>query len=195
MDIIRHRVNLLSDLNQLPEGMGAEIDLRSFGEQIILNHEPFMPGALFGDFLDGWVKKERGVLILNPKEDGLESQILSLLQQFDVSNFFFLDLTLPTIVRLAVKQGISKIAVRVSEYEPIEGVLKLEGKVEWVWVDSFSGEPTDPILLETLKGKFKTCLVSPELQGFSPDLIPKFRSLIPNISAVCTKHPDRWGWK
>ncbi|HLB59385.1 MAG TPA: hypothetical protein VJL87_04815 [Bdellovibrionota bacterium] len=195
MDIVRHRINTLNDLKELPEGIGAEVDLRSFGEQIILNHEPFLSGDSFGDFLGVWVKKKRGVLILNPKEDGLEAQILSLLQQFDVSNFFFLDLTLPTIVRLAVKQGISKIAVRLSEYEPIEGVLKFAGHVEWVWVDSFSGEPTDPVLLKKLNGKFKTCLVSPELQGYSLDFITKFLSRSPYISAVCTKHPDRWGWK
>ena len=51
MEIIIHRVNLLKRLRKLPTFFGAEIDLRSKGSKLILNHEPDNKGDKFEDYL------------------------------------------------------------------------------------------------------------------------------------------------
>jgi hypothetical protein len=191
--IIRHRVNALSDLRALPAGHGAEIDLRTQGRNIILNHEPYEPGESFEAFCQVWAAdRNRGTLIVNPKEDGVESATLAILASRGIDDFFFLDLTIPTTVRLAVKEKMAKIAIRVSEYEPLEGALTFAGLCEWVWLDSFTGVAPSEELARELTKKFRVCLVSPELQKYPPDLIPNFRHLLPHLTAVCTKHPERW---
>ena len=43
---IRHRVNDIDSLIRTPKNMGVEIDIRSSGDDIILNHDPFQK-ALF----------------------------------------------------------------------------------------------------------------------------------------------------
>ena len=40
MEIIIHKVNSLNKLKTIPLRFGVEIDVRSYGSNIILNHEP-----------------------------------------------------------------------------------------------------------------------------------------------------------
>ncbi|MEK6706816.1 MAG: hypothetical protein AAB116_12105 [Candidatus Poribacteria bacterium] len=193
LQVIRHRVNQVIELQTLESGWGAEIDLRSRGDNIILTHDAFTGGDRFEDFLKKWVSGyQRGTLILNLKEDGLESEVLRLLKSHKIMNYFFLDLSLPTIVRLAIKENIRNIAIRVSEYEPIEFAMKFVGKVDWVWLDTFSGSLWNPALVKRLSKFFRVCLVSPELQQYPINRIAQFKSLLPCLSAVCTKVPREW---
>ena len=193
MTIIRHRVNTLDDLANLAPGLGAEIDLRSRGNDVILNHDAFAGGPLLDAYLETWASgPPRGTLILNSKEDGLEGPAVEMLARRGVDDFFFLDLTTPTTVRLATRQGIRAIAVRVSEFEPIDAAMRLAGLVDWAWIDSFTGEPPALSLVEALARHFRTCLVSPELPGFPADRIRAFRHLAPCLAAVCTKYPEAW---
>ena len=46
MEIIIHRINSLKELIKLPTDYGTEIDIRSQGSRLILNHEPFKDGSL-----------------------------------------------------------------------------------------------------------------------------------------------------
>ena len=41
MEYIIHRVNKIKTLNKIPKNFGTEIDIRSNGSKLILNHEPF----------------------------------------------------------------------------------------------------------------------------------------------------------
>ena len=87
---IRHRINTLAELSELSPGLGAEIDLRSHKSRVILNHEPFSDGPTFKQWIDLWVSvPNRGTLILNPKEDGLESEIIDILRAKNVEDWFF----------------------------------------------------------------------------------------------------------
>ena len=193
--IIRHRLNDLGDLRSLGRGLGAEVDLRSRGDRIVLNHEPFADGPDLEDFLDLWAAApDRGPLILNPKEDGLEGAALSACARRGIDDWFFLDLPMPTMVRLAVREGFRKIAVRVSAWEPADAALRFAGLADWAWLDCFDGVPPDPATAALLASRFRVCLVSPELQGCAPDRIPAFRPLAAAVHAVCTKHPRAWGW-
>lgn len=190
--LIRHRVNTLKELAQLTPGLGAEVDLRSRGEEIVLNHEPFQDGDKLADFLKLWTMAKRGTLILNPKEDGLEKWVIAALAAHKIEDYFFLDLPHPTIVRLTVKEGQPKVALRVSAYETVDSALTLAGKAGWVWLDCFDGKPPSAQVIAALKGKFKLCAVSPELHAFPKENIAAFLPLVPTLDAVCTKHPDLW---
>ncbi len=193
MEIIRHRVNTCAELTKVAPKWGCEIDLRTRGSEIILNHEAFADGDKFSDFAAAWATGgPRGTLILNPKEDGLEDKTLETLKRHRIENYFFLDLTLPTTVRLTMRESNRHVAVRVSEYESADNALRFAGKADWAWVDCFAGEPLPTAVFEALKGKFRLCLVSPELQGYPPSRIGSFLSLRTRLDAVCTKHPDIW---
>jgi hypothetical protein len=187
---IAHRINTVEQLCNVPEAYGVELDLRPDGEKIIVHHEPFQQGEDFEDWLKNY---HHSFIILNTKAEGMEDRLLQLMEKHDIKDYFFLDLSLPYLVKY-MKKGISKIAVRFSEYEPMEFVMNFAGKVEWVWIDCFTHFPLNMENYRILKENFKLCLVSPELQGYHTDKIAEFREQLKDmkIDAVCTKRPDLW---
>lgn len=194
MKIIAHRRNTRAELDTTEKKFGVEIDLRSWDNQLILQHDPFKPGESFESWLNGF---RHSTLILNVKEDGLENTILESLHERNIEDFFFLDLPFPSLVRMA-RQGESRCAVRISEFESIESAIRLSDFVDWVWIDSFrafSFQESD--LSPLVELGYQTCLVSPELQGKEPELsIPSICREISGweikLDAVCTKRPDLW---
>lgn len=193
MELVAHRVNTVDGLKKLPAACGAEIDIRSSGRKLVLAHEPFGEGDSLEDWLAAYNRSRPGCLVIfNPKEDGLDGEILRLAAAAGLNNFFLLDLSYPSIVRLAVYGGEKRIALRVSEYESAGSAAKLRGKVEWIWLDCFGGNPPDPMELFSLKKYFRVCVVSPELEGHPAERIPAFLKTAAQADAVCTKHPERW---
>lgn len=191
MKCIDHRINTLSQLAALPRNHGAEIDIRTYGQHLVLNHAPCQDGDSLVQFLDAY---RHQTLILNVKEDGLETQILDLLSQRAIHDFFFLDLSLPAAVKLA-RSGESRFAVRFSEFEPLEACLRFAGLAQWCWVDRFTTAPPDRAALALLKQHFKLCLVSPELQGREPTAeVRTIRNALEtlDVDAVCTDLPELW---
>ena len=53
-----------------------------------------------------------------------------------ISNFVLFDVTFPFIFKL-LKNSQKKLAIRVSKYEPIEGLFQLKNKPLWIWLDLF----------------------------------------------------------
>ena len=194
MNITAHRINKIEQLKALPNEYGAEVDIRSKGGQLIIHHDPFSDGEDFEE----WVKHyNHDMLILNVKEEGLEARLIKLMNDKEITNYFFLDQSFPFLIKWS-KAGERRCAVRVSEYEPIETALVLSKKIDWVWVDCFSKFPLTLAEYKALKSAgLKLCLVSPELQGRDPVMgITSMASfLIENhmvMDAVCTKRPDLW---
>ena len=191
---IAHRINDISQLKMTPYEMGVEIDIRSNGQDLILQHDPFKAGTNFYDWLKCY---QHQLIILNIKEEGLEERILSYLNEFNIKNYFFLDQSFPFLVKSA-RQGQRKSAVRVSEYESIKTVKNLAHDVNWVWIDYFTKFSLDPFEINELKQlDFKLCMVSPELQGYDPEIeISKLANLFNSsqiqLDAICTKRPDLW---
>ncbi len=194
MHTILHRINTIALLDKTPSNFGVEIDIRSNGKSLILHHDPFEQGELFED----WIKSyHHGTLILNVKEEGLESSVLKLVNQYKINDFFFLDQSFP-LLRKTANMRESRCAVRVSEYENIETVLSLSGMVDWVWVDCFTHFPLKKKEADQLTNAgFKLCLVSPELQGRKERThIIEFRRELKLLGikgdAICTKYADLW---
>jgi len=193
MEIIIHRVNTVKKLKEIPLIYGTEIDIRTFGSKLILNHEPFQEGELFEDYLNEY---RHGTLILNVKEAGFEDQILRMVRMHpQIKSYFLLDVEFPYLYR-ASQKGEHSISVRYSEVESIETVNNFIGKVDWVWIDTNTKLPIDDTNVNVLN-QFKKCLVCPERWG-QPNKIFAYRkkliSLNFELDAVMTseKFSNHW---
>ncbi len=165
MELVAHRLNRRAQLEQLPPHYGAEIDLRAEGGELILNHDPFRGGELFSQWLEGY---HHGLLVLNIKEAGIESEVIRMVEARGIRRFFLLDVEFPYIHR-ATRQGERRIAMRYSEEESIATVERYAGRAEWAWIDTISRLPLDPDTVQRL-APFKTCLVCPERWGRPEDI-------------------------
>ncbi|MBY0353701.1 hypothetical protein K2W90_05035 [Candidatus Babeliales bacterium] len=191
---IAHRVNTVEELEKLPQHCGVELDLRDAGDDLILAHDPFSTGQKFEDYLQHY---RHGLMILNIKSERIELRVLELLKKYNIQKYFFLDLSFPMIVLLS-KQGEHNLAVRFSEFEGLDTIFAMQGKVKWVWVDCFTQLPINKQNYALLKSAgFKLCLVSPELQGRDHD-IEIYRDYLNRqeivFDAICTKayNISRW---
>ena len=193
MEIISHRVNTISQLKNLDILLGVEVDIRANEKDLIIGHDPFSEYVNLKEWLSFY---KHGTLVLNVKENGLEEELLKTMTSFNIKNFFILDQSFPYTIR-TIKKGESRCAVRLSEYESINTVLNLKGKLDWVWIDFFTKFPLDFKEYKTLKkNNFKLCIVSPELQGHKHSTCLDFKNLIKDqnmfFDAVCTKKINFW---
>lgn len=194
MLFIAHRINTIEELIKLPHHVGVELDLRDIGDDLVLVHEPFSTGQKFEDYLKHY---RHGLMILNIKSERIELRVLELLKKYNIQKYFFLDSSFPMIFLLS-KQGEHKIAMRFSEFEGLDSIFAMHGKVEWVWVDCFTQLPINKQNYALLKRLgYKLCLVSPELQGRDQD-IEAYRDYLMRegivFDAICTKsyNINRW---
>lgn len=196
MEFIVHRVNTLAELRILPQEYGVELDLRDdLTGKIYIQHNPFEIGEDFEEYLREY---HHGTMILNIKSERIEHKILDMLKQYNVKKYFFLDSTFP-MIKLLSDLGEKNIALRFSEYEGIDTLKAMAGKVEWVWIDTFTQLPVNYALHKEIKEMgYKTCLVSPELQG-QPEKIDEYALKIKMDSimfdAICTKKYNIIRWE
>jgi len=190
MQYIAHRRNTLEELKATPREYGIEMDIRSFGDCLVVHHEPFVDAVPFKEWIKHYNHK---TLILNVKEEGIEGLVKEIVEERGIRDYFFLDLSFPALMKMA-NMGETRIAVRFSEYESLETVMSLTGKVDWVWVDCFTKMPLTASAYQQLSKHFKLCMVSPELQGRSFEEISVYKNLLSSfkIDAVCTKKPELW---
>jgi hypothetical protein len=194
MHFIVHRVNTIKDLLNTPVEYGVEVDLRDFGEKLILQHDPFKDGESFEEYLKNY---KHGTMILNIKSEGIETRVLKLVKKYNIMNYFFLDCSFPMINLLSSK-GEKNIALRFSEFEGMDTIRFMSKKVDWIWVDCFSKLPITHENYKTIKNlNYKLCLVSPELQNqdikleFYKNYLQK-KDII--FDAICTKSHNITRW-
>ena len=209
MHIISHRVNNIKDLKHIDYSHGIEIDIRYYNNDLILYHDPFHTKEdspeKFEDLLAEYIKNHTGTIILNIKTEGVEDRCISMMNNYNFKNWFFLDLSMPYFVIYSNKAQSGEIegftpnnlAVRFSEFEPIEYALSFKGKVKWVWVDCFTKMPLNKENYQKLKdANFKLCLVAPELQKHKIERTTQFQEILEKnnikLDAVCTKKPELW---
>ena len=192
MFYIAHSKNTVEELIATPNEYGIEMDIRSSGQKLICQHDPFGAGVSF----DEWIKHyHHKILVLNIKEEGIEYRVKDIVEKQGIKDYFFLDLSFPFLVKM-LNTGEKRVAVRFSEFEALETVLALAGRAEWVWIDCFTRLPLDDDKFSKLKqAGFKLCLVSPELQNRKKDLTDYKSYIIKkgwDFDAVCTKFPELW---
>tara|TARA_B110000444_G_C18799125_1_gene576471 strand:- start:356 stop:940 length:585 start_codon:yes stop_codon:yes gene_type:complete len=175
MEFIIHRVNLIEDLKKTPQEYGCEIDIRTNGSKLILNHDPFTKGDDFIDYLDEYKNK---TLVLNIKESGIEDTVLKEVRLRGIKSYFLLDVEFPYLFSSS-KKGERNIAVRFSEMEPIENLNLFKGKFDWVWIDTMNKFPVN-IKNENFLKNHKTCLVCPSRWKRKED-ISKIKTKLNNL--------------
>ena len=185
MEIIIHRINSLKNLRKIDKNYGIEIDIRSMGSDLILNHEPYKNGEKLTDFLDEY---NHGTLVLNIKESGIESEVLRLIKaKGTISSYFLLDVEFPYFFNVK-KLKEKNVAIRFSELESIETAKNFVGVLDWIWIDTHSSLPIN-LNNKNILDKFKKILVCPERWGRMAD-IPiykkKMKSIGFKIDAVMT---------
>ena len=194
MLVVRHRVNTRAELGGVPIEQGVEIDLRCDDGVLRVRHDAV--GG--GEPLDHWLVGYRhALLVVNVKEEGLESLVLAALALAGVTAFFFLDQSVPFLVR-TVRGGEGRCAVRVSELEGVTLAERLAGQARWIWLDCFLGGPPvgDDVVRRLRASGYGICLVSPELHDPArASEIPAMRAFAERtgIDAVCTKRGEGWG--
>lgn len=193
MIFIIHRVNTVKKLSTISKEFGVEIDLRSQKNKIYLHHDPYKNGELFSK----WVKSyNHKLIVLNVKEEGLETKIIKILKKANIKNYFFHDQSFSTLIKTS---KFTKVSVRTSEYEKLSSTKTLFKKIKWIWVDHFTKFSLGKNLYKELKkNKIKICIVSPELIN-NKKIIKKIKFIkkIINknnfiINAVCTKNVNLW---
>lgn len=195
MEFIAHRINSIEELKTLNEEFGVELDLRDGNDgQIYISHDPFQSGDSFEAYLKEY---HHGTMILNIKSERIEHKVIDLLCKYKINKYFFLDSSFP-MIKLLSDNGEKNIALRFSEFEGLDTIKNMQGKVNWIWVDCFTIMPlTEEIALELKNMGFKICIVSPELQG-QPEKIDIYKTQLKQqnieIDAVCTKtyNIKRW---
>ena len=187
MDIIVHRINKIKLLKNLDIKYGVEIDVRDSGRTLVIQHDPFKKGLQLHEFLSSY--RQKGLLLIDIKSEGIEYQILKILKKFKIKNFFFLNSTYPIIINLINKK---KNFIRVSDFESFENVYKFKGKIKWVWLEIYKKvNLTRKQILYLKNNRIKVCMVSPELHGGNANDISRIQTIIKNnkiqIDAVCVK--------
>lgn len=194
MIIISHRINTSDELIKTPRQFGVEVDVRSYGDLLIIQHDPYILGEPFEQWVEHY---NHAFLILNTKEEGLEDRLLSIMKRHSIADFFFLDQSFPFMIK-TMQAGERRSAVRVSEYESLNTALSLAGKIDWIWIDCFSKFPISDKEAGILKNAgFNLCFVSPELLGRHDHnefmgFYTRVQSIADQYDAVCTKKPDMW---
>ena len=194
MEIIIHRVNEISRLKEIPITYGVEIDIRAFGSNLILNHEPFESGDYLEDYLAEY-DEDQGTIVLNIKEAGIENEVLRLVREAQIKSYFLLDVEYPYILQSDTSAGPLDIAVRFSEQETIQNVSCQKGRLNWVWLDCVTKNPVEMEHIPILSN-FKNCLVCPS-RWRRPEEISQYRNFFNDnmrLDAVMTemKYADTW---
>lgn len=172
MILIVHRINSIEKLKKIPNKYGVEIDVRCYKKNLILSHDPFESGVHLKKYLKEY---KHSLLVANIKEAGIENQVIKEIKKAGIKNFFLLDVEFPYVFK-AINSGQKNIAIRFSEKEPINNVKNLVGKLNYVWIDTFTKFPINKKNYIILK-KFHKCLVSPD-RWQRPKDIKKYKNIL-----------------
>lgn len=192
MKILIHRINSVVELNQTPTKFGIEVDVFQHDGAIYTGHDPGHEICAF----ENWVKHfKHDFLAVNIKQEGIEKEVIRILDEAGIANFFLFDLSFPMLYKLSMS-GESRIAIRTSDIEGSNSLSVFRNKIDWVWLDAFESLKFIPGILEILSD-YKVCVVSPELHlsraiEVSNQLLSDLQSFISHFDAVCTKYPEEW---
>lgn len=196
MIYVAHRINTVSELVEIPFEYGVEIDVRDYGNDIVLSHDPFIGGELLDDYLSYY---NHALLVVNVKSERLENRVAEILESHNVSSYFFLDSSMSTIFLLSNRCK-NKFSGRYSEYESMDTVILMNKLIKWVWVDCFTRFVLDSKSYNTIKNVLgiNICLTSPDLLG-RPDDIKSFATKMIEHNfypdAICCKLKNIATWK
>lgn len=146
---------------------GVETDIRDFNSKLVISHDIATQNCLsveefFALYKEHSVNKDATTalpLALNIKADGLQNELLSLLQKYEIVNYFVFDMSVPDAL-CYLNKGFKAFS-RLSEYEEEPSFYD---EADGLWLDEFHSHFIDEaLILGHLKQSKKLCIVSPEL--------------------------------
>ncbi len=144
-------------------GFGTETDVRDLDGKLVISHDvPLSTNTpiLFSDFLKCYKSFNNDLpLAINIKSDGLQLMLKQELEQFNISNYFVFDMSVPDTIGY-LNSGL-KVFGRESEYET---KVSFYPNILGVWMDEFEGHwINENKVKEHLENGKLVCIVSPDL--------------------------------
>jgi len=143
------------------QGFGTETDVRDYKGELVISHDIADKDSItVKDFLKIYNKYANTLpLALNIKSDGLQSKLKILLKEYNITNYFVFDMSVPDGL-LYLKNEINSFT-RESEYEKVPSFYN---HAQGVWLDEFKSHWIDKdIIALHVKNKKNICIVSPDL--------------------------------
>lgn len=144
-------------------GYGIETDVRDYKEDLVISHNVADSSCpKFTDMLEIYKKVGKDVpLALNVKADGIQPLLKKYLEEYQISNYFMFDMSIPEQV-VYVRDGFNTFT-RQSEFEMNPSMYD---DVCGVWMDEFSKEwMTSSCFENHLASGKKLGVISPEIHG------------------------------
>ncbi|WP_430428600.1 hypothetical protein [Maribacter litoralis] len=142
-------------------GFGTETDIRDYKGKLVISHDiPDSKSLLLTDFFSIYSEYSLSLpLALNIKSDGLQSYLNKLIMEYNISNYFVFDMSIPDTIGY-IKNEL-KVFTRQSEYEKTPCFY--DDSIG-VWLDEFESHwiSRETIAKHLLNNK-QVCIVSPEL--------------------------------
>jgi hypothetical protein len=129
--------------------------------ELVLSHDMATGGEVTFEELLQLMNGRNLPLALNIKADGLAAEMLKLLNQYDHTNYFTFDMSIPEMVK--------QTNMQIKVYAPLSDVNQTSfflEKSSGVWLDGFYSIWYDNLVIEKLISQnLEVCIVSEELHG------------------------------
>jgi len=142
-------------------GFGTETDIRDYNGELVISHDIADANSIsVQELLEIYNKYNNTLpLALNIKADGLQVKLKILLEEYQISNYFVFDMSVPDGLQY-LKQNI-KSFTRESEYEKISSFYN---DACGVWLDEFNGHWINKdVIKKHINNNKQICIVSPDL--------------------------------
>lgn len=182
--------SLESFIKSAKSGFGCETDIRDFNSELVISHD--IPGNIIlkiNSVLEQFQNRDL-LLALNIKADGLQNLIQKVLNQYQISNYFVFDMSIPETKKY-IESGFNVFG-RQSEFE---SETSFYNEVKGIWMDTFYRiwYSEEDVNRHLVNGK-QVCFVSAELHNrnhLEHWQFLKSLSLIRNENLIlCTDFPD-----
>lgn len=176
-------------IRSFAEGFGTETDLRDICGKIVISHDMPTGNEISFEEVLRLMNGRNLPLALNIKADGQGETIKNLLAEYNHTNYFTFDMSIPDMV-VQIEAGL-KVFTGKSD---ILAAAVLLDKAEGIWLDSFysdwfSSENIDEIIAEDKK----VCIVSADLHKRDTEkqweIIRQCKNFTSDSLLLCTDKP------
>ncbi|WDL73754.1 hypothetical protein [Helicobacter winghamensis] len=155
--------NLPLDNHLVGVGGGVETDIRDYNGLLVISHDIATKDSLsleeFFHLYSSYNINSNSTLALNIKSDGLQSILKTMLEKYNIQNYFVFDMSIPDALGY-IKLGFN-LFTRQSEYEKNPSFYN---EAKGVWLDEFHSHwINEQIIKEHLNNNKQICIVSPDL--------------------------------
>lgn len=144
-------------------GFGTETDIRDYKSELVISHDIANGDCIsVKEMFEIYNKYDNNLpLALNIKADGLQVKLKELLEEYNISNYFVFDMSVPD--SLGYLRHNIKAFTRESEYEREPAFYK---ESCGIWLDEFQGHwITQDVIEKNIKNNKQICIVSPDLHN------------------------------